>query len=319
MPNIEDIQPQAVKTALAKLENALNEKIPPKRLEQNLLVATWNLRALGDLTRKWKSGPEDSPKRDLESAVAIATILSRFDVIAIQEVKGNLRALRDILKYLGPNWSLILTDVARGGPGNGERLAYIFDNRRIKLSGLACELVVPEETLSEISEFALKKQFARTPYAVGFKAHNTTFVLVTLHILYGNQEKDRIPELRAIAKWMAGWAKQINDYEQNLIAMGDFNIDQRGDLLNKSFISEGLAIAEPLQNTTRSIFNETAFYDQIAWFNGADGIPELTMKCINGGNFDFIDTVLTNRGLTKQQLSFYISDHYPLWVEFTLI
>jgi len=30
----------------------------------------------------------------------ISEIVSRFDIIAIQEVKGNLRALRHMLKYL---------------------------------------------------------------------------------------------------------------------------------------------------------------------------------------------------------------------------
>ena len=33
-------------------------------------------------------------------------------------------------------------------------------------------------------ENALEKQFARTPYAVGFKANDKTFVLLTLHVLY---------------------------------------------------------------------------------------------------------------------------------------
>ncbi|WP_321540122.1 hypothetical protein [Flavobacterium piscinae] len=42
---------------------------------------------------------------------------------------------------LGNDWSLILTDVNKGDDGNGERMGYIFDNRRVQLSGLACELV----------------------------------------------------------------------------------------------------------------------------------------------------------------------------------
>ena len=59
------------------------------------------------------------------------------------------------------------------------------------------------------------------------------------------------------------------------------------------------------------------FYDQIAWFTGADDKPALSLKYTGrAGGFDFVDHVLNNRGLTKRQLSWHISDHYPLWAEF---
>lgn len=316
---ITDVPPVEITNELIELENVLNQSIPPKRLEQNLLIATWNIRGFGELTREWVSKPTDSPKRDMHSVLCIAKILSHFDVIAVQEVKENLKALRDTLKVLGPDWSLILTDVTRGSAGNGERLAFLFDTRRVQLSGLACEIVVPAEELGLIDADALTKQFARTPYAVGFQSGGVTFVLVTLHILFGEKAKERIPELKAIADWLADWAKRMNEYEQNFIALGDFNIDERGDLLDKTFIKSGLRVAPPLVDATRSIFNKTKYYDQIAWFTGDNGLPSLSMKCINGGNFDFVGKVLKNRNLTKQSLSFHISDHYPLWAEFSLI
>jgi hypothetical protein len=105
-----------------------------------------------------------------------------------------------------------------------------------------------------------------------------------------------------------------------LIALGDFNIDKRGDLLNKTFMSEGLYVPPELQRPeiTRSIFNKTKYYDQIAWFNGTNGLPKLNLNFLQGGNYDFVGKVLTDRNLTKQQLSFHISDHYPLWAEFAL-
>ncbi|MBK6994035.1 MAG: hypothetical protein IPH31_03590 [Lewinellaceae bacterium] len=40
------------------------------------------------------------------------------------------------------------------------------------------------------------------------------------------------------------------------------------------------------------------------------------MEFIQGGNFDFLGKVLTNRDLSKQIISFMISDHNPLWAEF---
>ncbi|RMF28595.1 MAG: endonuclease, partial [Bacteroidetes bacterium] len=89
---------------------------------------------------------------------------------------------------------------------------------------------------------------------------------------------------------------------------------------SETFLSEGLHVPPELQRkeVTRSIFNETKYYDQVAWFNGADGVPKLSMKFLQGGNYDFVGKVLTDRNLSKLQLSWCISDHYPLWAEFSI-
>ncbi|MDO4790760.1 MAG: endonuclease/exonuclease/phosphatase family protein [Porphyromonas sp.] len=320
MATILEIPPQEVQENLNILKRDLDEKIPSKKLDRNLLIASWNIRGFGNLTREWMSTEKDNPKRDLHSVLCIAEILRRFDVIAVQEVKANIRALRDTLKVLGPEWSMILTDVNKGDAGNGERMAYLFDTRRVNLSGLAGELVVPDQWRTGSKENVMVEQFVRTPYAVSFRSKNQTFILVTLHVIYGKKSKDRLGELKGIAQWLSSWAKNVNAYHQNLIVLGDFNIDARGDLLDKTFLSEGLYVPEALQNkeVTRSIFDETKFYDQIAWFNGKNGEPRLSLEFMQGGNYDFVPTALNNRGLTKQKLSFMISDHYPLWAEFKL-
>ena len=137
MATIYDPLPLEVLENLAILSADLDEKIPSKELDRNLLIASWNIRAFGNLTRKWWSDEKDSPRRDLHSIYCIAEILSRFDVIAVQEVKANLRALRDTLKLLGEHWSMILTDTNKSNSGNDERMAYLFDTRRVNLSGLA--------------------------------------------------------------------------------------------------------------------------------------------------------------------------------------
>jgi len=318
MNSITDFPPIEVLENLNLLRSDLESKIPPKKLDQNLLIASWNIRAFGNLTRKWDSDENDSPKRDLHSILCIAEIIKRFDVIAVQEVKDNIRALRDTLKILGHNWSLILTDFNKGKVGNGERMAYLFDTRRVQMSGLAGELVVPEEWEDDINDGALAKQFVRSPYAVSFQSGKHTFILVTLHILYGDSPKSRIQELKGIAKWLSSWANDMNAYHHDLIALGDFNIDERGDLLDKTFLSEGLFVPPQLRKkeVTRSIFDQTKYYDQIAWFDGAPNGPKLSMEFLNGGNYDFVPIALQNRGLTKNSLSWLISDHYPLWAEF---
>ncbi len=322
IPDITESPPEEVLTDLARLRSALDEAVPPKALDRNLLIATWNVRAFGGLTEKWESSEDDSPKRDLHSLLSIAEIVSRFDVVAVQEAKDDLKALRHLVHALGHDWGLSLTDVTEGAPGNAERMAFLFDTRRVQLSGLACEIVVPQEQLGLIGSDALQRQFARTPYAVSFRSGEKTFILVTLHVLYGEDEQERLPEIRAIAEWLARWARDVNGWDHNLIALGDFNIDRRDDPLYDAFVSTGLDIPEDLQEAPRTIFDDphkpelNKFYDQIAWFAGRNGLPALSLRYSRGGYFDFTKSALASRQLTRVELSWRISDHYPLWAEF---
>ena len=296
--------------------------VPARHVDRNLLIATWNLRAFGDLTETWAAEAGDSPKRDLHALALIAEIISRFDVVAVQEVKGNIKALRLMLRMLGPDWGLILTDVTRGAPGNDERLAFVFDTRRVKPSGLAGELVIPEGWAQdlEISEDALDRQFARTPYAVSFISGGQTFILITLHVIFGDKPTDRLSELRGIAEWLADWARRTSDeYGQNLMALGDFNIDREDDASYQAFTSTGLQPPAELRGLPRTIFDRPDaghFYDQIAWFRGEDRAALTLDYSGSAGNFDFRAHAFD--GLDMTELSWRISDHFPMWAEFEI-
>src|SRR5690606_26120530 len=111
---------------LEALAVALDAAIPAKTFDRNLLVATWNIRRFGGLSERWRARDEHTPKRDWLGAAAIAEIVSRFDVVAIQEVCGDLRALDCVMALLGPHWSYLMTDVNAGSAGNGERMAFVF-------------------------------------------------------------------------------------------------------------------------------------------------------------------------------------------------
>jgi len=210
-----------------------------------------------------------------------------------------------------------MTDVTRGKAGNNERMAFVCDLRRVRPSGLAGELVVAIETETAVTPTALDRQFARTPYAVSFAADRIQLTLVTLHVLYG-VETARAEELREIAAWLAGWAKHEREWNQNLIALGDFNIDRRGDPLFEAFTSTGIQPAPELNDVPRTIFGDAGdqkFYDQIAWFVEQGRGPVLGLDSTAAGSFDFVPVL---RGdFEKTTLSWKISDHYPLWVEFS--
>jgi hypothetical protein len=184
-------------------------------------------------------------------------------------------------------------------------------------------LVVPPERLSRMGENVLNEQFARSPYAVSFQRERATFILITLHVLFGDAPTARTGELQEIADWMRDEARRSNRYHHNLLTLGDFNIDRAGSPLYNAFVSTGLTVPGVLLNLPRTIFddpgnpNDAKFYDQIAWFaTGSGALIDLTLR--RGGNFDFMPFVYRDTDLNRSQISYRLSDHYPLWIEFGL-
>jgi endonuclease/exonuclease/phosphatase family metal-dependent hydrolase len=300
-----------------RIRRAVAQELPDKTAS-NLLIGTWNIRAFGDLTGKWEAGPRDRPKRDWHAVACIAEVVRRFDVTAVQEARRNTTALAGLLHLLGSTYRLITSDVTEGGPGNGERLTFVYDAERVQPSGLVGEIVLPDTAAGRV------EQFARTPYAAGFARAGVEFVLTTVHVLWGARPEDRLGELTAFAEWMRRWAERPDDWNRNLLVLGDFNLDRRGDPLYSAFLSTGLWPPAELEEVPRTVFDndkERHFYDQIAWFSDTSqaGPPSLLQGLTyagHGGSFDFVPLVF--RELSIQELSWRMSDHYPLWVEFTL-
>jgi endonuclease/exonuclease/phosphatase family metal-dependent hydrolase len=311
--------PPGVADDIRRLGAALDEQIPAKA-DGNLLLGTWNIRHLGGLTPSWSSGDDDSPKRDWRALASIATVVDRFDVVAVQETRRETTALFALLDELDDRYRVIASDVTEGDAGNGERLAYVYDTDRVQPSGLVGEIVLPPAATSDVA------QFARTPYAAGFVRGDTDFILTTVHVLWGQRPADRIEELTAFATWMRGWADRPTDWNRNLLVLGDFNLDRLDDPLYQAFVATGLWPPAELNKVPRTIFDddpERHHYDQIAWFADTDrGEPVSLLEGMTytgrGGGFDFLPHVLRDRELTPVQVSWRISDHYPLWVEFAV-
>jgi endonuclease/exonuclease/phosphatase family metal-dependent hydrolase len=311
--------PQAVEAELARLRTALLGRVPKTR-KDNLLVATWNLREFGALTQKWRSSPKDSPKRDFLSIHCIAEIVSRFDVVAIQEVQADLTAMNALKQVLDDHWTYIVTDVTRGSKGNGERLWFLFNQARVVATGLMGEIVVPADERG--AKWALKSQFARSPFSASFASKLGPFTLTSAHIVFGGGAgvKQRAKEIGTLADWLSDWNASKDTFGENLILLGDFNIDRAGDPCYDAFVHERLFIPPALHDVPRTITDDPKkpstrkFYDQIAWFCGEGVSRKATLSCRSAGTFDFRGVVM--RGLETEELSWRMSDHLPLWVEF---
>ncbi|HEU4599743.1 MAG TPA: hypothetical protein VFS26_08350, partial [Solirubrobacterales bacterium] len=104
-------RPRVVRN-LRALRNQLDAQVPPKNLESDLLLATWNLRDFDKGNRKGYG--ERSP----EAFFYIAEVLSRFDFVAVQEINEIEEWKQKVMKILGPSWDWIATDVTEGSGGN---------------------------------------------------------------------------------------------------------------------------------------------------------------------------------------------------------
>ena len=158
---------------------------------------------------------------------------SRFDVVAVQESRRNPVALKRLMATLGPHWQVIISDVTEGS-GNGERLAFLYESTRVQPSGPVGEIV-----LTQLGDDT-QRHFARTPYTATFSRAGAEFTLASVHVLWGKKPAERLPEITAFAQWMHDWAVRPNDWNSNLIVLGDFNLDRIGDPLYEAFISTGL-------------------------------------------------------------------------------
>ncbi len=95
--------------------------------------------------------------------------------------------------------------------------------------------------------------------------------------------------------------------------LGDFNIDERGsNPLFQAFVSSGLVVPAGLLNLQTTYGTKPKYYDQIAWFMG-DLDLLVTQRA---GVIDIAGAVFQE--LTLSQMSYRVSDHFPVWVEFQI-
>ncbi|MHB0954680.1 MAG: endonuclease/exonuclease/phosphatase family protein [Allorhizobium sp.] len=306
--------------------NADGGAIPPKSANDTLLLASWNLREF------------DSGKyayRNEEAYHYIAEIIDRFDIVALQEVRKSLYPLQQLKRMLGSWWDFLVTDVTLGRAGNSERMAFLYDRRKVDFTGLAAELVLDEVIALADREL----QLARSPYIAGFRAGWAYFTLVTVHIYYGKGvpvDERRLAEITALAKTIAknsGDFSSANVYapdavpkRDNLLLLGDFNIFNRKDVTMEALTAAGFRVPDALQSIPGSNVAKDKHYDQIAYYK------ELRSMKPTGraGVFDFYEHVYredqeADYAAERQEKpgrsfrdwrSYQMSDHLPMWVEF---
>lgn len=316
-----------VVTGLQRLRAALRAEggTPDRTVEAGLIIATWNIREFG----KSKFG-----YRSDEPYYYIAEILSRFDLVALQEVR-SLYCLQRLTALLGSDWEYLVTDVTFGTRGNSERMAFVYDRRKVRFAGLAAEIVLPKPLSADVV------QLARSPYVAGFRAGWAQINLCTVHIIYGESVKDdprRVDEIRGLARLLAdnavqfrsGHALRNDELEgakgENLLLLGDFNIFNREDVTMKALTDAGFVVPQGLSTIPGSNVSKDRHYDQIAFFKKTTGLTPTG----RAGVFDCFEHVYRNSDLAAYEAevppnstyntwrTYQMSDHLPMWCEFQI-
>ena len=255
---------------LLALRRQLHQEIAPHRSDRTLLLATWNIRDFD--SNKFGHG-----KRLPEAFHYIAEIISAFDLVAVQEINRDLKGLKRVMELLGGDWDYIVTDTTEGFGGNSERMAFVYDRRKVRFRNIAGEIVLPagqkvvarkkEKSDQDPDRETVEEkeiQFARTPFMVAFQAGWFKFNLCTVHIYYGKTSglalERRIDEINRIAKFFSA---RHDKAKEDFILLGDFNIVSPEHRTMEALEGEGFHIPDDLKAEKTNLKGDR-HYDQVA-------------------------------------------------------
>ena len=144
--------------SLAIISCASYSKSVPK-----VKIASWNVRYLS------------TGSRNAEEVNMIASIISKFDLVAVQEARDY--EVLDRLERKLPGWKYEASKEV--GRGQKEIYAYFWKEDKISLIGDCFTFNDPGDG------------FIREPYVCTFIAGEFDFTLSTIHLLYGDSKADR--------------------------------------------------------------------------------------------------------------------------------
>ena len=307
---------------MIRLREYLDGEVPAKSVFENLLIATWNIKWLGHYGRLD------------ESLWYIAEVLSRFDLIAIQEVRADLKDFKRIVDLLGPWWRYVVTDVTEGDAGNDERLAFLYDSRKVRFGGLAGEIVIPPVEGENDEPDTPVLQFDRTPFVTGFHCGWFDFMVATVHLHWGDGDRAaprRVEEADALARFLKARLEGGKTWAPHLILLGDFNVFDTDSAVYQALTAQGFEFPhEGADLPDTGAGADVRFYDQIGFlFSGPAPIEWPAAGVLNVFDAVYRDDQLETYGEVRgtagrsNPRKYYtvtlrrneMSDHIPLWTQ----
>ncbi|MFE3869467.1 endonuclease/exonuclease/phosphatase family protein [Flavobacterium sp. LS2P90] len=245
-------------------------------------LISWNLENFG------KSKSE-------ETINYIANSLRDYDLIAIQEVVAGygggqaVARLADELNRKGAKWDYVISDPTSSSAYKTERYAFIWKTSKLKKIGRAW------------LEKKYHLEIDREPYFCTFQYEKKQFTVVNFHAITKNKQPET--EIKYF-KFLPAEYPTLN-----LIFAGDFNCPQSHTVFNPL---KKMGYHSILVNQKTSLKKEcknekclASEFDNI-YYNASK------INSINSGVISFY------KNFNSLQEARRISDHIPIWLEFSL-
>lgn len=233
-------------------------------------------------------------KSDSEIAFMAKTVKD-YDIIAIQEVvagHGGTQAvalLADELNRKGAKWDYVISDPTSSSAYKTERYAYIWKTSKLKKIGKAW------------LEKKYQLEIDREPYYCTFQYENKQFTLVNFHAITKSKQPER--EIKYF-KFLPEEYPHLN-----LIFAGDFNCPQTHTVFNPL---KKMGYKSILVNQKTSLKQECK--------NNICLASEFDNMYYSISKINFIDSgvIPFYKNFNSLKQARLISDHIPIWFEFSL-
>ncbi|KAF2506461.1 endonuclease/exonuclease/phosphatase family protein [Flavobacterium foetidum] len=244
-------------------------------------VVSWNIENLGK-----------SKSHDVLNF--IAETVSNYDIVVIQEVVAGpggaqtVAKLAALLNNKGSKWDYIISDPTSSSSYKRERYAYIWKTNKAKLK---------EKWLEK--KFNL--EIDREPYYATFEINKKSITLANFHAI----TKSRQPETEI--KYFKFLPAQYP--QQNLVFLGDFNCPETHTVFNPL---KKLGYSALLKNQKTTLKQNCK--GNVCLASEFDNVFYKTdrLNIINSG------VILFYQKFNSLQEARKISDHIPVWFEFSL-
>ncbi len=335
----EDSAPSEVEPAQGHLQIPRDPSAPLPRkpskhdgyqIPNSVVVCSWNIKWFGQASVA------------VYDFVTMADFVEECDVIALQELKSPnhdavvSELLTELTNRNHAYDSLISPETGYANNPNDakkdyvERFAFLWEIATIKLKRVPHFVSTP--AINNLT-------FRQVPWVADFEVKDDNgfdFRVLSTHTVYKKQlQTVRKAELQAIHDWLSA---PPADGEENLIAIGDFNANPRGQTAHFASIIktnplyriawyESAAADEmsvrttvPLKDSSSSAnYPRLPLYDQILVTSKTSyalgGEATLTLADHHFGVWDFDnDPWWKANGWTRQDVVSAVSDHRPIWI-----
>lgn len=229
--------------------------------------------------------------------VSMAKIVSKFDIVALQEVmneKGLNRLRNEVENVSQDKWGYVISEKAVGSKEYKEYYAFIYRKSKVdKIESLG------------LYKNGNSSEFIREPFAVKILSNKFDFVIITAHSIFGNSKNERKEEASRYHKVYKYFKDKSK--EEDILLMGDFNLEAS----DKSFkyFKDEYKVKEVLNpNIFKSTISKNGranSYDNI--FFNRNYLKEYTKRY---GLYDF------SKNSNYEEIRKYISDHLLVFAEF---